>query len=74
MMNPLPRARTIYYMSADKLAEMKQQPHIAWELFEPTRLDVYAPRLENSEIKLDGSPDWKNRWHVDFIPCYTSFL
>lgn len=63
--------RTIYYMSADKLARVKQQPHIAWELFEPTRLDVYAPRLENSGIKLDGSPDLKNRWHVDFIPCYT---
>jgi predicted esterase len=69
MTNSLPR--TIYYVSADKLAEMKQQPHTAWELFEPTRLDVYAPRLENSEIKLDGSPDLKNRWHVDFIPCYT---
>lgn len=69
MTNPL--QRTIYYMSAEKIAEMKQQPHIAWELFEPTKLDVYAPRLEKTEIKLDGSPDLKNRWHVDFIPGYT---
>lgn len=68
-MDPLPRK--IYYLSADRLAEIKQQPHITWELFEPTVLDVYAPRLEKSEIKLDGSPDLKNRWHVDFIPCYT---
>jgi hypothetical protein len=58
-------------MSADRLTRIEQQPHVAWELFEPTRLGVYAPRFENSEIKLDGRPDLKNRWHVDFIPCYT---
>jgi predicted esterase len=69
MTNPSPG--TIYYVSADKLAEIKQRPHVAWELFEPTGLGVYAPRFENSEIKLNGSPDLKNRWHVDFIPCYT---
>ena len=69
MTNPL--LRTIYYVSADRLAEMKQQPHTAWELFEPTRLNVYAPRFENSQIKLNGSPDLKNRWNVEFIPCYT---
>jgi predicted esterase len=71
MTNLMPR--TIYYLSADKLAEIKQRPHITWKLFEPTKLGVYAPRLEAGEldVKLDGSPDLKNAWHVDFIPCYT---
>jgi len=63
--------RTVFYLDSDRLERIKREPHLAWHSFQSTRLDVFAPRIDNSQIKLDGSPDLDNRWHVDFIPCYT---
>jgi len=63
--------KKVFYLSTDKLEKIKREPHLAWDLFQPTKLDVYAPRIGQSGVKLDGMPDLEDRWHVDFIPCYT---
>lgn len=32
-------------------------------------LDVYGHHIGHSEFSLDGRPDLKNVWNVDFIPA-----
>lgn len=63
--------RRIFHLSTDQIEKIKREPHLAWDYLRSTKLGVYAPRIDSSEIKLVEIPDSKDRWHVDIIPCYT---
>jgi predicted esterase len=62
----------VFYLSEDKLGKIKHKPHLAWDLFQSTKLNLYALHVESSELKLCCAPESETSWHVDFVPCYTA--
>jgi hypothetical protein len=47
-------SKAVFYLSIDRLERIRREPHLGWDLFPSTRLDVYAPRVHNSDLKLEG--------------------
>ncbi len=64
--------RTVFHLSDDKLGKIKHKPHLAWDSFQSTKLNLYALHIEGSDLKLCSAPESEASWHVDFLPCYTA--
>jgi hypothetical protein len=62
----------VFYLSDEELGKIKREPHLAWDLFQSTRLDLYALHVDGSELKLCRALESAGSWHVDFVPCYTA--